>query len=67
MVIANGTRKNMSGIKRGFWGNVGMALAIAAIIFASFAIDYLLRFLSEVPVIGSLARWILHMRNTVWP
>ncbi len=52
--------------KEGIWGKVGIALAVVAFILASFAIDGLLRILSEVPVIGFLAKWLLHMRNSVY-
>jgi len=52
--------------KEGFWGKVGIAFVVVAFILASFAIDGLLRILSEVPVIGFLAKWLLHMRNSVY-
>jgi len=56
----------MSNLKEGFWGKVGIILGVVAFIFASFAIDGLLRILSEIPIIGFVAKWILHMRNSVY-
>lgn len=56
----------MSNIKDGFWRKVGIALAVVAFIAAFFAIEGLLRILSDIPVIGILAKWILHIRNNVW-
>jgi len=47
-----------------FWKAVGIGLAVIAFIVASFAIDGILRLLSNVPVIGFVAQWILHMRET---
>lgn len=56
----------MDNFKEGFWGKVGIILGVVAFIFASFAIDGLLRILSEIPIIGYVAKWILHMRNSVY-
>jgi len=56
----------MGNTKDGFWGKVGIALGIAAFIVASFAIDGLLLVLSDIPIIGILAKWILHMRNNTY-
>lgn len=45
---------------------IGYVIGFILLIIASFAIDGLLQMLSDVPVIGILAKWILHMRDTVY-
>ena len=54
----------MNNSKSGLLKKVGLVLGIIAFIVAAFAIDGLLRLLSDVPIIGILARWILHLRET---
>jgi hypothetical protein len=49
-----------------FWKIVGFALAAIAFIVAGFAIDGILRLLSNVPVIGVLARFIMHLRDSAY-
>lgn len=56
----------MSDQKSGFWKKVGIAIGVVAFIVASFVIDGLLRLLSEIPIIGILARWLLHLRERVY-
>jgi len=52
--------------KSGLWKKVGIAIGIIAFIIASFAIDGLLRLLSDIPIIGILAKWLLHLRETAY-
>ncbi len=54
----------MSNQKSTFWKKIGIAAGVVGFIIASFAFDGLLRLLSEIPIIGILARWLLHLRET---
>ncbi len=56
----------MGSQKSGLWKKVGIVIGVVAFIVASFAIDGLLRLLSEIPIIGILAKWLLHLRETVY-
>jgi hypothetical protein len=51
--------------KSALWKKVGIAIGVVGFIVASFAFDGLLRLLSEIPIIGILAKWLLHLRETV--
>jgi hypothetical protein len=54
----------VSNKKSSFWKKVGIAIAVVGFIVASFALNGLLRLLSEVPIIGIVAKWLLHFRET---
>ncbi len=56
----------MGSQKRGLWKKVGISIGFFAFIVASFAIDGFLRFLSEILIIEILAKWLLHLRETVY-
>jgi hypothetical protein len=58
------TGLSVSNKKSSFWKKVGIAIAVVGFIVASFALNGLLRLLSEVPIIGIVAKWLLHFRET---